>query len=218
VFAAMVAEKLVKSEEVPVLFFFFRQIVATNHHPQSLVRDFISQILIHSTFLQARIKTYLDEGRSLDNVSAAELWRDLTQALGSLTKVYCIVDALDEMDIDQESFLGKLVELGKQKPATIKVMVTSRPLPCIEAVLRNPSVLQIRLEQQLVDMDIAIYLDHHLDGHHDLENSLRLAIKEAILEKAKGSFLYSRLMMDELLVDHFPHSMSYSINYFFSKE
>lgn len=204
VFAAMIASKLQK-ENIPVLFFFFRQIIATNHHPQSLARDFISQILDHSPFLQVQMKKHMDAHRTLDNISTHEFWQDLLRGLALLPKVYCVVDALDEMDIDQEPFLHDLVQLGKRKPSSIKLLMTSRPLPRIEATLRDPSVLQVRLEQIKVDKDIAIYVDHRLSQHPDLKEDLCLAIKDAIGEKAKGSFLYSRLMMDELLIGHFPH-------------
>jgi len=212
VFAAMIASHLSDCEDVPVLFFFFRQIITTNHHPQSLVRDFISQVLNHSPILQAKMRKYIDERRSLDNISALELWQDLVSALSLLPKVYCIVDALDEMDIDQESFFKNLVDLGKHRPSSIKLLMTSRPLPRVEAILRDPSVLQLRLEESLVDKDIAVYVDHRLRNHPEYNEELRTAIRHEIGAKSKGSFLYSRLMMDELLVGHFPH-MSPDIQY-----
>lgn len=206
VLAATIVDSIVRHEDfVPVLFFFFRQIVATNHHPQSLARDFVSLLLDYSPSLQARVKQYIDDNRTLDDVSAGELWQDLTQALASLPKVYCVIDALDEMDIDQQAFLEKFVQLGKQNSASIKVLVTSRPLPRIEAAFKDTVLLQIRLEQRLVDRDIAVYVGHRLEESPDLDLDLRNSIKQAILEKAQGSFLYSRLMMDELLTGHLPH-------------
>lgn len=200
VFAAITAKKLLSTEKAPVLFFFFRQIVATNHDPQSLTRDWISMILNHSPPLQAKMKKYMDERRALHTISTNQFWQDLEEGILALPKVYCIVDALDEMDIDQERFLENLVRLGKSKPVSIKIMLTSRPLPRIEAFLKDPSVLQIRLEQLKVDEDIAVYVDFRLQqASVDLE--LRPAVRKAIGERAQGSFLYARLMMDELL-DH----------------
>ncbi|KAK0099478.1 hypothetical protein ONS96_008315 [Cadophora gregata f. sp. sojae] len=200
VLAAMLADKLAKTEEVPVLFFFFRQIIATNHDPQSLVRDWISMILNHSPSLQATLLHLVDERRGLETISASEFWQYLVHALVSIPKVYCIIDALDEMDIDKQDFFTNIVNLGKRKPSSIKLLITSRPLPRIEAVLRTPSVLQIRLEQLKVDKDIAVYVDHRLQLA-SVEGDLRASVKEAVGGKAQGSFLYARLMMDELL-DH----------------
>lgn len=201
VFAAMIAEKLSRTEHVPVLSFFFRQIIATNHDPQSMVRDWISMILDKSPPLQARMKVYMDDHWALDSITTNEFWQDLVHALVSMPKVYCIVDALDEMDIDQQDFFNNLVKLGKRKPASIKLLMTSRPLPRIEAFMKDQSVLQVRLEQSKVDTDIAIYVKHRLRQKNDVSAELRAAIKRAVGEKAQGSFLYARLMMDELL-DH----------------
>lgn len=202
VFAAMIAKKLASKEKVPVLFFFFRQIVATNHHPHSLARDFIAQLLDDSPLLQATMKNHMDNRHSIDGLSTSELWTDLTEALLSIPKVYCVVDALDEMDIDQESFFADLLSLGKQKPSSIKLLMTSRPLPRIEQVLKDPLVLQVRLEQRLVDRDIAVYVNHRLNQRADFDDDLRQAVKDEIGNKSQGSFLYARLMMDEL-TSHF---------------
>lgn len=201
VFAAMIAEKLSRTEQVPVLSFFFRQIIATNHDPQYMARDWISMILENSPPLQARMKKYMDDHRALDSITTNEFWQDLVHALVSMPKVYCIVDALDEMDIDQQDFFINLVNLGKRKPASIKLLMTSRPLPRIEASMKDPSVLQVRLEQSKVDTDIAIYVRHRLRQRNNVNAELRAAIGQAVGEKAQGSFLYARLMMDELL-DH----------------
>ena len=204
VIAAMIASKLASAEKVPVLFFFFRQIVATNHHPQSMCRDFIAQLLDHSPVLQKTMKAHMDSRHTIEGLSTSALWADFTEALMSLPKVYCVVDALDEMDIDQESFLDDLVRLGKSRPSSIKLLMTSRPLPRIEQSLKDASVLQIRLESRLVDMDIALYVDHRLNQRPDFDIVLRRAVKEEIGKKSQGSFLYARLMMDEL-TSHFDH-------------
>jgi hypothetical protein len=211
VFAAMTASKLAQIEKVPVLFFFFRQIVATNHDPHSMTRDWISMILHHSPPLQAKMKDYMDNRRTLDNITINELWQDLVQALQSVPKAYCIVDALDEMDNDKEEFFQSLVDLGKQRPASIKVLMTSRPLPRIEGRLKDPSILQVRLDQHSVDKDIAVYVDHRLNAHPNVNSELRSAVKHSIREKAQGSFLYTRLILDELL-DHMKQ-MSPDIQY-----
>jgi hypothetical protein len=42
VLAATIDAKLAVGENAPVLFYFFRQIVAINHHPKSLTKGFIA--------------------------------------------------------------------------------------------------------------------------------------------------------------------------------
>ena len=209
VFAAMIADKLAQTEKVPVLYFFFRQIIAKNHDPQYLVRDWLCQLLLYSPSLQAKLKSLMEDGQGLDDISTDEFWHSLLHAMISISKVYCVVDALDEMDISKLSFLNHLVELGKQKRhSTIKVLMTSRPLPRIESILRTPSILQIsilqiRLRQNMVDTDIAVYVNHRLWEHADvrLTDEIRESVQNAIYTKGQGSFLYARLMMDNLLED-----------------
>lgn len=206
VFAAMIADKLAHTEKVPVLYFFFRQIIAKNHDPQYLVRDWLSQLLPYSPYLQSELKRKMEDNLDLHDISTDEFWHSLIQAIESIPKLYCVVDALDEMDISQLDFLDRLVELGKQKHSAVKVLMTSRPLSSIESKLRRPSILeisilQIRLQQDMVDTDIAIYVNHRLREHGDpsLTDDVREAIRNAICTKGQGSFLYARLMMDKLL-------------------
>jgi hypothetical protein len=61
------------------------------------------------------MKKHMGARRSLDNISTNEFWQDLVHALSELPKVYCVVGALDEMDIDQAGFLRDLLELGNAK-------------------------------------------------------------------------------------------------------
>jgi ankyrin repeat protein len=199
VFAAVTASRLAQEENVPVLFFFFRQIIATNHDPNYLTRDFISQLLPYSQTLQRRMRRLIDNGRSSESVPTSEFWSHLLNSLDLLSKVYCVIDGLDEMDMAGESFLDSLIELGKRRPSSIKVLMTSRPLPWIEAHLKNPSVVQLRLNPDMVDRDISTYVEHRLSHRSDLSDDIKVAFRRSMESKAKGSFLYSRLMMDELM-------------------
>ncbi|KAF2815456.1 uncharacterized protein BDZ99DRAFT_516176 [Mytilinidion resinicola] len=137
VLAASTAAKLARDEKVPVLFFFFRQIVALNHEPKYLVRDWLAQLLPHSPWLQSKLKTYVKDSAEIETISLDEMWRHICDALSCMPRAYCIADALDEMDHNNETFLDKLICLGQQKPGNIKVLLTSRPVPRIEILLRS---------------------------------------------------------------------------------
>jgi hypothetical protein len=197
VVAAHVAAQLAEEEKVPVLHFFFRQIITTNKTPQSLVRDWMSQVLGYSPVLQSKLMELLKNNRSLQSVAFDELWDTLVTALSTLPRVYCIADALDEMDMGNESFMRQLVQLGERLPSTIKVLMTSRPLPRIEMVLHESPVLQIPLRLPLIDHDIAIYVQSRLNAT-DLSEETKIKIQQSIRVKSEGLFLYARLMMDDL--------------------
>ena len=183
---------------MPVLYFFFRHIVSANQKPHSLVRDYLSQILEYSPDLQHALYGLVDGNRSLDSVSFDELWKLLLSALGQLTRIYCIADALDEMDSGNEFFLHELLALAKQRPANIKLMLTSRPVPHVEEVFRDPYILQVFLQSQLVDPDISTYVRYRVD-QCEAPAELRFLIHETMCMRAAGHFLYCRLMLDDLL-------------------
>jgi hypothetical protein len=96
--------------------------------------------------------------------------------------------------------------LGKRQHSAVKVLMTSRSLPRIESVLGTTSILQIsilqiRLRQNMVDTDIAIYVNYRLQEQAAirLTDEIRETIRTAICTKVQGSFLYARLMMDNFL-------------------
>ncbi|KAM0380035.1 hypothetical protein ACHAPZ_000237 [Fusarium culmorum] len=95
---------------------------------------------------QCTLKHYVDNSRSLDSVSIDELWKHLKAALSSIPRVYCVADALDEMDDENNDFIAQLAELGHMKPSSIKIVLTSRPTAYVEAAMRGIKSLNIRME------------------------------------------------------------------------
>ncbi len=181
-----------------MLSFFFRQIIATNRTPQALIRDWLAQLLRFSPPLQKKLKELLDQRRSLETLALDELWEIALSAMASCSRTYCVVDALDEMDTGNEDFMRKLVSLVQGKSSSIKLLVTSRPLPHIEKVLSNPRIIQLPLRPQLVDRDITIYVRERLHSTH-FPSEARVAIEDILGKKSQGLFLYTRLMLDEIL-------------------
>ncbi|KAJ5591628.1 uncharacterized protein N7459_001997 [Penicillium hispanicum] len=194
VMAASIIDQL-RKEDVPVLHFFFRQIIDANHQPVAALRDWLCQVLNYSPPLQVKLKKYIDNRRSIESLSFADLWKDLKMALAVFPKAYCVTDALDEMDQGNDGFLRDLVALGQWRPANVKVLITSRPVAIVESSLRSFSIPQIRLEERLVDSDIAAYVQYRLRNSPVPHDSWKV-IEEAIPGRANGLFLYAKLSMD----------------------
>ncbi|KAJ5198176.1 uncharacterized protein N7498_007293 [Penicillium cinerascens] len=127
--------------------------------------------------------------------AANDLWKNIKFALSAFHKAYCVTDALDEMDQGNDDFLQALVELGQWRPENLKVLIFSRPVVAVEAPLKHFSVPFLRLEEQLVDMDIAAYVQYRLRNSSVPKEYWNL-ITEAIPGRANGLFLYVRLSMD----------------------
>ncbi|CAF3540505.1 unnamed protein product [Fusarium graminearum] len=188
-------------EEVPVLYFFFRYTIQSNHRPEAALRDWIAQVLPFSPSLQLALKN-LTSGDinvgSVENLTMPELWHLLRLALRSIGKAYCVVDALDEMDHEfMENFLQVLDQLGNIHPDRVKLIITSRPIATIEKVVRNLRLLDIRLGKDKVDPDILKYLHHRLD-QMSLTLEIRDIIVHEVLKKSDGLFLYAKFAMDTI--------------------
>ena len=199
VFSASTARQLRDAGNI-VLFFFFRQIVAKNHDPKYLVRDWLAQLLPHNRWLHRRLDGH-SKSKEVNGKELKNLWEILLEALKrSKTPVYCIADGLDEMDDTYIDFIHSLKDLGiNQELDQTKVLLTSRPIPRIEEMLRDHNVAGIKLDPTMLYPDIAHYVEVRLDTlDPKLSVSKYQEVKEAICDRAKGLFLHARLMTDNL--------------------
>ncbi|KAJ3493442.1 hypothetical protein NLG97_g4729 [Lecanicillium saksenae] len=199
VYAATLIQHL-RKEQVPVLFFFFRQIIDANHQPVSALHDWLAQILPFSPPLQMRLAEYIADHRTLESLSPIDLWENLRSALRQIPKAFVVVDALDEMDRGDEmqSFLEHLSEFARWRPANTKVLMTSRPVAYIESALRKSNAVNIRLQETLVDSDIATFIAHRL-ATSTINAQDQALIRTAVPGHANGLFLYAKLAMDAFL-------------------
>ncbi|KAI1132035.1 ankyrin [Nemania abortiva] len=184
--------------DVPVLFFFFRQIVEKNHSARYLIRDFAAQLLPYSQSLVSK----LDELRKSNRVEGNEhslLWDALTDSLHLMDKVYLVVDALDEMDDQDFTMIGRLARLGNREGSRVKVLFTSRPIPKIEETMRVLQVPYVRLEPVMIYPDVAKYVTVSISALDTmLSPEKEDKVKQVICERARGLFLHARLMTDTL--------------------
>jgi hypothetical protein len=132
------------------------------------------------------------EHRSLSSVAEADLFRYLRLATAGVPgKVYCVADALDEMDGGNAGFIQALATLGEWNPGKIKLLITSRPKPSVEGPQRSARLLQLRLAEKEVDADIANYVERGLQASEIPSNKWD-QIREAVPGRANGIFLYAK--------------------------
>ncbi|KAF9779127.1 hypothetical protein IL306_002355 [Fusarium sp. DS 682] len=198
VMAASMIQHLRTTENCPVLFFFFRNIVAANFSPRALIQDWLAQLLPHSPKLQFALQSRLKT--SLDETSDNDLIQLFLDGVSCVPKLYCVGDALDEMSTDSTPILDKLNSLATHRPRTLKLLMTSRPSRSLQSTLRDSSVVHISLQQRLIDVDINSYLNHRFDmapksEHH---RQMKDAIIHMVAQKSEGLFLYAKLTMDQV--------------------
>lgn len=208
--ASFIHHKL--QEQVPVLYFFFRQIVEANCKPRAALQDWLAQALVYSPPSQLQLRVYLaDPGqepkkkdsaqpRELDTVSTIDLWQHLRTALSHLNRAYIVVDALDEMhqSLATDEFMRQLLELASWKPAQIKILITGRLTFSLDLPSSDEDVLCLKLDEKHVDKDISAYIVSRL-ASSPVPTELHGAIQAAIPGRANGIFLYAKLAMDALL-------------------
>ncbi|CAG8192289.1 unnamed protein product [Penicillium salamii] len=196
VVAANLVGRLQDLGDAPVLFYFFREIIETNG-PVELVRDFCEKLLDSSPDLQSSLEKLRAEFSAVESVPFDQLWECLATALRSMERVYCVVDALDEMGHGHGRWLEQLLDLGRQSPRSIKIITTSRQVPQVEST----SIVDLRLDRLHVNHDISVFVKRQLkEAQLELELPEIDNIAKAICEQGKGLFLYARLMLDELLL------------------
>ncbi|TGO27127.1 hypothetical protein BPAE_0047g00430 [Botrytis paeoniae] len=199
VLAASMAQSLSANESVPVLFFFFRQIIETNRTSRGLLRDWMCQLLPFSEALQLNLFEHVKNKQSLESISTEHLWKHLLTGLKMLKRVYCIADALDEMDMD-EVFLAQLNTLGSFRPAQVKVLLTSRPKQYLQRAFKDPQVIHVSLEEELVKRDISVFVRQRVKqfAEDDISENMQSFIQNTVCERSEGLFLYARLMLDQI--------------------
>ena len=197
VVAASMADSLSRNEGVPVLYFFFRQIIEANQNSGSLLRDWLTQLLPASEVLQVFLWDLVEAKATLQSVSTDQLWEMLLSALRGVGKAYCIVDALDEMDFD-EDFLARLNDLGRFLPERVKVLLTSRPKQYLQRAMKDPQVIHVSLEEELVKLDISVFVQQRVSLMTSLSMLSRNSIQATVCDRSQGLFLYARLMLDQI--------------------
>ncbi|KAL8994982.1 MAG: hypothetical protein Q9169_005201 [Polycauliona sp. 2 TL-2023] len=185
VLAAHLVAHLQQDKRTPVLFFFFRQIIASNRTPSSLMRDWLAQLLEWSPYLQVKLIRYVENDTAHERIAFDELWHELTKALCALPRVFCVADALDEMNTGNDDLIRSLVDLGAIKPSTLKIS------------------FHVTLTASMLRPAIANYIDSRL-AHLDLPSKTSQQVAQSLLTKSEGLFLYVKLMMDELLTPMSP--------------
>ncbi|KAH7129728.1 ankyrin repeat-containing domain protein [Dactylonectria estremocensis] len=198
VIAASMIQHLRTVEQAPVLFFFFRNIVAANFSPRAMMQDWLAQLLPHSTnlqlALQPRLKTNIDE------ISDTDLVDLFLNGISSVPKVYCVADALDEMTAHNKPFLDRINSLATYRPRSLKLLMTSRPKQYLQSALRDSSIVHISLQQKLVHLDIASYLNHRFDvtPKSDAQLGVKKRFIDMVSKRSEGLFLYAKLTMDQV--------------------
>ncbi|RAL65362.1 hypothetical protein DID88_000930 [Monilinia fructigena] len=135
-------------------------------------------------------------GRHLNKAEATHLLHSL---ISEFTRLYLVVDALDECD-ETKKIRTDLIHELRALPSNTHVLLTSRRLGDIEEKLSGYPHLEIRAS----DNDVQKYLEARIDREENIlkfckkDPTLRKTIVGKIAEKAHGMFLLVHLHIEAI--------------------
>ena len=117
-------------------------------------------------------------------------------------RIYWIIDALDECEsISRVEFTKMLTELGEEHCGVcFRVLFLSRYVPDIAKVVETVMIPTIELKKSVNDQDIQQFITTHIrtSSLGSMRQEDRENLISTLKEKANGSFLWIKLVMEEL--------------------
>ncbi|MCJ1415961.1 hypothetical protein MMC32_002296 [Xylographa parallela] len=151
--------------------------------------------------VRKRLLLLEENGMVLENNDEKALWRKLFLAgifhVNVLQPQYWVIDALDECDKFQ-SFLPIIANV--QSNTQPRIFITSRKLPEIERrfVQLGRKIMPLEVLKSDTVKDIQLFIAAKIDDLPVGSGEDRTKLTDRILTKSEGSFLWVRLVMQEL--------------------
>ncbi|KAJ6574262.1 hypothetical protein B0H19DRAFT_1341329, partial [Mycena capillaripes] len=126
-----------------------------------------------------------------------EVFNVLHAAILEFSKVYVIIDAVDEYPETQRQILLEYIAL---LGSTVNLMITSRPHIAPDSTIPNPDILEIRANEEDIRryVDAQIYMSLRLKRHVQNCADLREEIHSKITSTVDGMFLLAKLHIESL--------------------
>nr|GAT58832.1 NACHT and ankyrin domain protein [Mycena chlorophos] len=142
--------------------------------------------------LQLARELYKKHSRDRTNITLDEILALLEDAAGHSSKVYIVLDALDEYSVeDKDQLIDMIIDIG----TNVHLLVTSRP-----GLSPPEHITSSALKIHPPDQDIETYILTQINGHRRLrkfaqDQNLRNDIVQTITSKADGMFLFVKLQL-----------------------
>jgi ankyrin repeat protein len=161
----------------------------------------MSQLLPYSSDLARKLENEMRHHPTITTVALDILWQTFKSSASAMHKVYCVVDALDEMEPGNDYFYDMLAELARLKPSVVQVVATTRQPAVVESAFKNDATAKIKLDRQSVNRDIAVFVQDRLRMTQSLvqDGEVLKRVEDTICKLSNGLFLYARLLLDETL-------------------
>ncbi|KAF7362797.1 ANK-REP-REGION domain-containing protein [Mycena venus] len=187
-----------KNKKIGVACIYLNHKEADEQTPSKLLAGLWRQLVLDKDIGTAAKKLYQGHSEKHTSPSLDEVVHVLRSSFGEFSKVYIIVDAIDEYpEVHRRILLERLAAIGP----TVNLMVTSRPHLTPDASLRNLRALEIRANDDDVRkyIDAQIQLSPRLLEHIQSRPKLRRDIHSKInSHTVDGMFLLAKLHIESL--------------------
>lgn len=180
-------------------YYFFRHRNATKSKISGCLRSLAYQMASSDNAIMERLCDVQKESTSWEQWDEKMIWRKLF--LGCIFKErssvlqFWVIDALDECQMSP-LFLSLLAEV----PQHLRIFVTARKTPELENGLAKIADFTEHYQIKAVDTlsDLRVFIDSKMDILPASDDEGRDNLKQRILAKASGSFLWVSLVVKEL--------------------
>lgn len=159
--------------------------------PQGFTSSLLKQLAERQFPLPRKLKDlYKNHQASRTRPSSEDLSEALHFTLMAYSRVYVVIDALDECDASngcRARFLSEIFHF--QSSGKVSILVTSRQNPEIQSKLKKSVILEIRATQE----DVQIYVDNRMSDLPAFirdDSGLQQDIKASISRTADGMYVY----------------------------
>ena len=192
-----------------VSYFFCQGTDSRLNNATAVLRGLIYQLLIQQQSLISHLRKQYDKtGQKLfeDANAFIALSNIFTEMLHDpdLTRVYLVVDALDECESKLSELIGLIVQNASKSSSRVKWLVSSRNRPDIEEKMRiNDSTVKLSLElnAKSVSAAVAVYIDNKVSELAKMKRydiKLENQVRDQLHQKANKTFLWVALVCKRL--------------------
>ncbi|KAF5667413.1 hypothetical protein FDENT_12143 [Fusarium denticulatum] len=170
-------------------------------HHQDETAPFLQWVITQLSRVGSVVSTFMhDLFKRGTEPSVSELLGALEQLLQLFSRVYIVIDAVDESDPRDELLEVIQTLVTDQRFCNVQILVTSREYIDIERVMENVSV-SVPMANELVERDIRLHIRSILRSNPKFRcwpNDVLIEVEDAVSKKANGMFRWAVCQLHEL--------------------
>ena len=182
-----------------VHFYFNNQGSDLEKSMEGMLRSTLLQILQQAPSLFAQIQNvyrrFVREDLKWSLPALQQLLTSIFDASGHEQKFWLSIDALDECEGTLREHVAFLQNIAAEHQSTLWICISSRPLPTLVAQLGcHPNLIL----QNHTSTDISRFVEDKLRSAHVDMDADMIWLRDEIIEKANGVFLWVHLVVEEI--------------------